>query len=135
MAGPSTENSRQHTASLFGEIRFAFGGRLEWAGRVASESACQKRQKERKEKKRYLSEFVEFGVGLHAAESNLGERLAPRGARQRSVQDRTHTRLFGQEGLGYPQVGRQRQSFRYILLQFAKAYEKTNKQRTQHTVG
>jgi hypothetical protein len=58
---------------------------------------------------KYLSEFVEFGVRLHAPESDFGEGLASVGSSQRTaVKDGTATRLFGEERLGYPQIGRQR---------------------------
>lgn len=53
-----------------------------------------------------LSEFIQFGVGFHAAESNLGKGLSPVGPRQRPVKDRTAARLFGQERLRYPQIRR-----------------------------
>ena len=54
----------------------------------------------RKEKVRlnnvYLSEFVEFSVRLHAAESDFGEGLASVGSCQRTaVKDGTAARLFG----------------------------------------
>jgi len=57
----------------------------------------------------YLAEFVEFSVRLHAAESDFGEGLTSVGSCQRAaVKDGTAARLFGEERLGYSQIGRQR---------------------------
>ena len=66
---------------------------------------------------KYLSQLVEFCVRFHPAESNFRERLASCRPRQRTVQDGTHARLFGQERFRYPQIRRQRKSLGYILLQ------------------
>ena len=52
-----------------------------------------------------LSKFVEFCVGLHAAEADFWEGLSPVGPCQRPVEDGTTARLFGQERFRYPKIG------------------------------